>query len=193
MVELKIKLDKGATMPFKANPTDSGYDLVATRVEYNDEYGYIEYGTGVYLDIPTGYEVLIYPRSSISKYDLVQCNSVGVVDQTYNKELIIRFKPTIDYDFAVLLPSHGSLKCGKESDKGYVPFYANIYKVGDKIGQMIMQKKLDYTLKQTEEIVDSGRGCFGSSDAKYNMDYITKPIWKTIKELGDSKEGHSIE
>lgn len=158
--ELLIKLAEGATMPSKANLTDSGYDLVATSVRYDEEYGFLEYGTGVFLQIPEGYEVNLLPRSSISKYDLFMCNAPGKVDESYRKELFFRFKVTVDYEFA-RLDKNDDLCCSREGIP--VPFYPRIYRINEKIGQMEMRKKHVYTLKQVEDVNDEGREGFGST------------------------------
>lgn len=79
-MEIKIKkLDKNAVIPKYSKYGDAGMDLVATSVDYSNEY-YIEYGTGLAIEIPEGYVGYIFPRSSNSKYDLQLCNSVGIID-----------------------------------------------------------------------------------------------------------------
>lgn len=160
--ELLIKLAQGATLPSRANVTDTGYDLTATSIRYDEEYGFLEYGTGVFMHIPEGYEVKVFPRSSISKYDLFLCNGTGIIDETYRKEIFLRFKTTVDYEFAQWLPAHQNLKCGREGIN--TPFYPATYKVGDKIAQFEMKKKDLYTVKLVEDINDGGRGGFGSTD-----------------------------
>ena len=159
--ELLIKLAEGATMPSKANDTDTGYDLTATSVRYDEEYGFLEYGTGVFMHIPLGYEVKVFPRSSISKYDLFLCNATGIIDESYRKEVMLRFKPDYDYDVATL-DANGGLICFRDVtySEGITP---RIYQVGDKIGQFEMKKKDLYVIKQVEDINDEGRGGFGSS------------------------------
>lgn len=163
MVELQIKLAENATMPSKANDTDTGYDLTATSIRYDEEYGFLEYGTGVFMHIPENHDVKVYARSSISKYDLFLCNSVGIIDELYRKEILLRFKVTVDYEYAQYLPMHQSLKCGREGIG--VAFYPNIYKVGDKIGQFEMRKKEYYSVQLANTFEDTLRGGFGSTDA----------------------------
>ena len=158
--ELLIKLADGATMPSKANNTDTGYDLTATSIRYDEEYGFLEYGTGVFMHIPTGYEVKVFPRSSISKYDLFLCNATGIIDESYKKEVMFRFKTTYDYDVATL-DANGGLLCHIEGISYAVT--PTIYQVGDKIGQFEMKKKDLYTIKQVQNINDDGRGGFGST------------------------------
>jgi dUTPase len=165
MVQLKIKLDKGATMPFQANPTDSGYDLVATRVEWDDANSKLIYHTGVYLDIPAGHEVIILPRSSTSNRELFMPHSEGLIDETYKKELLVVYKVvginknTIEW---ATLDELGKLTILVENAK--YPYSPLIYRAGEVCAQMKMQKKLEYTVVPTDEIIDTGRGGFGSSD-----------------------------
>lgn len=86
-MNIKIKkLHPDAKMPFRANPTDAGADLVAVSRDYNIE-GTITYGIGLSFEIPKGYCGLLIPRSSCSKMDLQMPNSVGVIDSDYRGEV----------------------------------------------------------------------------------------------------------
>ena len=78
LVNIK-KLTPEAVIPLYAKVGDAGMDLVATSVDFNNSQ-YIEYGTGLAIEIPKGYVGYIFPRSSNSKYDLQLCNCVGVID-----------------------------------------------------------------------------------------------------------------
>ena len=81
MLEVKFKkLVETAKCPIKAHPTDAGADLTAVSREWNKEYGCWIYGTGIATEIPKGYVGLLFPRSSIRKYTLAQCNCIGVID-----------------------------------------------------------------------------------------------------------------
>lgn len=86
------KLNDKAVLPKRAHPTDAGLDLVATSVEYCN--GYIEYGTGLAVEIPSGNVGLIFPRSSITNKDLILKNSTGVIDASYRGEIKFRFYRT---------------------------------------------------------------------------------------------------
>ena len=76
------KLNPNAIVPAYSKPGDAGLDLTATSKELinNSQYGYLEYGTGLAVEIPEGYVGLIFPRSSISNTGLILSNSVGVID-----------------------------------------------------------------------------------------------------------------
>lgn len=107
-----IKLSSLATIPSKRDG-DIGYDLVAISVTETPDY--IEYDTGIAIQIEKGFTGFLYCRSSISNYDLSLCNSVGVIDPNYKGSLKFRFRRTA--------PS---------------PLNPHIYGIGDKIGQLVI-------------------------------------------------------
>lgn len=137
-VQIK-KLSPEAKIPQKAHPTDSGYDLVATSREM-DRDGNMVFGTGLAIQVEDGYEAQIFPRSSIAKKKLHLVNSVGLIDQNYTGELMLKFKPTVT--------GTGS------------------YSIGDKIAQIVFRKRLDVEFKEVDELgeTDRGEGGFGSTD-----------------------------
>lgn len=185
MVELKIKLDEGATMPFQANPTDSGYDLVATSVEWDDEHARLVYHTGVHLEIPSEYEVIITPRSSTSKMELFMPHSEGLIDESYRKELLVVYK--------VIGINKNAIEWAKMDELGKLtmlvenakyPYSPLIYRAGEAIAQMRMQKKDPYKLVQTDIIEDTGRDGFGSSDRKGLVEKMLDLKKKMIENHG---------
>lgn len=141
-MQVKIKkLNKDAIIPFYAREGDAGLDLVA--IDINETDMYIEYKTGLAIEIPSGYVGLIFPRSSISKYMLMLKNSVGVIDSGYRGEITLRFqKLTLMYeevtDFSKLL-----------------------YKKGDKIGQLIILPYPRIEFVEVNELSLSDRGVAG--------------------------------
>ena len=122
-------------IPKKGNATDAAYDCTAVSVNETDDY--IEYGLGFSLEIPKGFAGFIYPRSSISKYDLILCNSVGVIDSGFRDELKARFKRT------------GS----------------KIYEVGNKVCQLIIAPIYNIEFEQVTELdlQNDRKGGFGST------------------------------
>lgn len=141
-MKVKIKrLDSNAKIPTYANPGDAGMDIYATSMKFTEDY--IEYGTGLSFEVPEGYVMLIFPRSSISNKDLVLTNSVGVLDSGYRGELRFRFKK---------LREHGKLRM-------------DLYNPGDKIGQIMIIPYPTIEFEEVESLSDSVRGVggFGSS------------------------------
>ena len=73
------KLDPNAVIPKRMSAGAIGADIVA--VSMNETSDYIEYGTGLAVEVPEGYGLFLYPRSSISTKTLIMCNGVGVIDR----------------------------------------------------------------------------------------------------------------
>lgn len=155
-MKVKFKrLNENAVMPKKAHPTDAGFDLVATSREI-DEYGNIVYGTGLAVEIPDGYVGLAFPRSSVSKYNLVMANSVGVIDAHFRGEMKFKFKSV----FKVY-------NCAKGIDNLFQDNAGVVYpyNVGDRIAQLIIMPIPEIEFEETEELTatDRGDGGYGST------------------------------
>jgi len=104
----------------------SDFENVANEKRYVS-IDYIEYDTGLIIAPSDSFHSHIFPRSSISKYNLVMANSVAVIDNGYRGTLKIRFKYIMQpKDFSLFL-MQGIVKI--DHDK--------IYKKGDKIGQLV--------------------------------------------------------
>lgn len=113
---------------------------------------YIQYDTCIQLKSPFG--SFIYPRSSLSKYNLLLCNSVGVIDVGYTGNLILRFQYQFQPEDFVNINAYKI-----NTDK--------VYKEGDFVGQIIFspfgeKPNLEYT--ETLEKTERSDGGFGSTD-----------------------------
>lgn len=148
------KLSSEAVVPQKANVSDAGFDLVAIDDGVVDQEGFIQYKTGLSIEPPKGYNTEIWPRSSISKYDLVLANSIGLVDNGYRGELLVRFKPALRFN---------QDKTGAVFATLPVPLKK--YKKGDKIAQLVVSQTVETTLVEVGELGQTSRGTggFGSS------------------------------
>lgn len=139
-MQIKIKkLHNNAVIPQYAKAGDAGMDLVATEV--TDGYGFsVTYGTGLAMEIPEGYVGLVFPRSSIRKYDISLTNCVGVIDSGYRGEIQATFRK----------------EAGIPSKR---------YEVGDKIAQMIILPYPAIEFMEVEELsnTERGTGGFGST------------------------------
>lgn len=135
------KLKKQAVTPSYAKDGDAGLDITAISrdIVITEDYEYIEYGTGLAFEIPVGYVGLLFPRSSISKKDILLSNAVGVIDSGYRGEVSFRFK-RLAWD-------------------------STIYNVGDKIGQLIILPYPQIQLEQAKELSETerGEGGYGST------------------------------
>lgn len=135
-MNVKIKLlSKEAVIPKRGRKGDAGLDITATSV--NETTDYIEYGTDLSIAVPEGYAGMLYPRSSLSNYELILSNHVGVLDSNYRGEIKFRFKKT----------------------------GTKIYNVGDRIGQLVLHKIPEIVFEEVEELDETNRGDrgYGSS------------------------------
>lgn len=137
------KLDPKAKTPSYAKSGDAGMDIVAIDVIYENEY--VSYKTGLAIEIPEGYVGLLFPRSSVSKKELLLCNSVGVIDSGYRGEIEFRYKIV--------------------GNSGIVHGLRDIYSVGDRVGQIIILPYPQITIQETDILSDTerGEGGFGST------------------------------
>ena len=152
---------------------DAGYDLFArenpkisgnpvgknqTLTSTYKSIDYIEYDTKLIVGPADEREIYatVYPRSSVSKYNLALANSVGVVDSGFRDTIKIRFR-------YIMQPEDIIMKEGKilgikiNADK--------IYKKGDKVAQLIWCIHTHPYLNFNDKMQPSDRalGGFGST------------------------------
>jgi dUTP pyrophosphatase len=147
------KLHPDAVIPSYSSAGDAGMDMVAISAEIAADGSYIEYGTGIAVEIPKGYVGLIFARSSISKTSLILANHVGVVDSGYRGEIKFRFKDT---------KMTKTMRMGRQW-KWFAGETA--YEVGNKIGQLMILPYPQIEFVEVDELSDSerGEGGFGST------------------------------
>lgn len=142
MTPLSIKFKKlvsHAEAPSYSREGDAAMDLTAVDMYHDRENEFVEYGTGIAVEIPKGHVGLLFPRSSVSKTSLALANSVGVIDSNYRGEVKLRFRNVADFP--------------KE------------YSVGERIGQLIIVPYPTIELEEVKELTETnrGEGGFGSS------------------------------
>ncbi|MEG2307279.1 MAG: hypothetical protein RSB94_08065 [Erysipelotrichaceae bacterium] len=162
-LQVKIKkLHKDSVIPTYSKQGDAGMDLTAVSCEYDSDDN-ICYDTGLAFEIPEGYVGLIFPRSSLSKQDLLLTNHVGVIDSGYRGSVSFKFKYTkpsydLNEDFEGLDDDkHWRVKLSHSNQKEY--------KVGDRIGQIIIVPYPQVSFVEVDALSDTerGQGGFGSS------------------------------
>lgn len=163
----KIFIKNTLKLNAKDSPFNIGIDVKATSLDvvgkkYDSYYAsidYIEYDTGIFLDsLKRNSEeqnyTLVYPRSSISKKNLILCNSVGLIDPNYRDSIKLRFKYIAQPSDFVSLRETFFIKINEEK----------IYSIGDKIGQLVFVKSLPVSFEYVPELMPSDRfGGFGST------------------------------
>lgn len=164
-VKYYIKNVDGVIVPKRANESDAGYDVIATsgpkitgEVYSGPSYkriDYIEYETNLYIAPDSKFHTDLRARSSISKYNLVLANSVGLIDRGYRNQVLARFK-------YIWNPEDYSIS---DSAIFGIPNISKIYQKGDKICQLVPMEThaIDFTLVKDLDGEDRGGG-FGSTD-----------------------------
>ena len=130
------KLNENAKMPFRGTTGSAGYDLTATAIGLGPVPDTIVYGTGLAVEIPTGYVGLIFPRSSVYKTGMILTNCVGVIDSDYRGEIKAVFR-----------------------------IGDNPYGIGERIMQMIIMPvpEVEYIEVDNLSETDRGTGGYGST------------------------------
>lgn len=132
-VTIKVKrLANDAVLPQMMHIGDAGFDLVSTSKHIEKENGFAEvHGTGLAFEIPQGYGMFIFPRSSCYKNNASMANCVAVIDSNYRGEVHILFKnPTC-------------------------------YKVGERIAQAVILPIPEVTYEEVDSLCESNRGTNG--------------------------------
>lgn len=192
------KVHPNAVLPTYAHPDgeDNGLDLVAVSIEETEDY--IEYDTGVAVEIPKGYCGFLVPNSRCSKKDLVMCNAPGVIDPGYRGTMRARYKnvfhaPTLWQKIAGKLQtySHGVGKLCVNPR----PTHSKAFAVGDVVAQLVIVPAPQIESGWVEELTPSKRdtGGFGSTikkpeeltpeieldeESKKRLNDAWKKVWK---------------
>ena len=167
------KLVPEAKDPIKFHKTDLGFDLYAISKKETDKY--IEYGTGLAFEIPEGFGGFVFPRSSVTKEDLILKNSVGVIDPDYRGEIKFRYSKLIHNLFNFTSYSLYDPKINNfvdipalETKRMINENEISLYDIGDRVGQIIILELPKVYLLESEDLSDTNRGSngYGSTGKK---------------------------
>jgi len=183
-VKIKFKrLDERAVMPAYAHAGDVCMDLTAIDVEYDSSMDCYIYHTGLAFESGANHGMFMFARSSNRNTESYLCNGVGVVDSyLYRGEVVFCYKNRKSLKdvveskkFEIMfekLKTRSKLSLediekaeSVEADIIGNPLAYAPYKVGERIGQMLV---LGYKTVQMEEVeslseTERGEGGFGST------------------------------
>ena len=199
---MKIQVLKNETyqstdnLPKKGTDRATGFDVVVTSAPeiVGDQYengaykriDYIQYKTNLKLAVQKDrqfsnfgytdldYDILAFPRSSVSKYNLVLANCIGLIDADYRGEVLLRFK-------YIWQPEDYRIRTDNLLE-GYVNS-TKLYNKGDKVCQLKVTKveNVEFVLVDELDSTNRGEGGFGSTDTKSTEN--TKQQIKNIADL----------
>jgi dUTPase len=202
---MKIQVLKNETyqstdnLPKKGTDRATGFDVIVTSAPeiVGDQYengaykriDYIQYKTNLKLAVQKDrqfsnfgytdldYDILAFPRSSVSKYNLVLANCIGLIDADYRGEVLLRFK-------YIWQPEDYKIRTDNLLE-GYVNF-TKLYNKGDKVCQLKVTKveNVEFVLVDELDSTNRGDGGFGSTDVKKKDNAMTESKKSTtIEEL----------
>jgi len=134
------RLSEDAVIPTRGSEYAAGYDLYATEDVTIDPGDTVKIGTGLAMEIPSGFFGAVFARSGLAtKQGLRPANCVGVIDSDYRGELIVAL-----FNDSIMLRK---------------------IKKGDRIAQIVILPYLSYLFKEVDELSDTerGEGGFGST------------------------------
>lgn len=145
-MNIKVKrMNKEAKLPTRGSEKAAAYDVYACLPDKNALVTIMPHqtmliGTGLRMAPPEGFYVGVYARSGLSsKEGLRPANCVGVIDEDYRGEYLVAVHNDSEVTRSV--------------------------RHGDRIAQILLQKRYDMDFEEVDELDITGRGVggFGST------------------------------
>lgn len=180
-----VKIHPNAVVPEYAHDGDVGMDLYAVSYNWNEEYDFYEYHTGLKMESLDHTGAFLFPRSSIRKTNCYLANSVGIADiMIYRGEIILCFKDRTSAEmriknagneafFETLTTSSTSeaVNAKKKAEDEMKKRLKNLefapYRdLSKAVGQMVVSEYTKVIFNEVTKLTDTerGEGGFGSTD-----------------------------
>lgn len=161
-------LDEKASIPKRANSSDTGYDLkfIGIKEIIGDV---IFFKTGIAIAPPEGYYYEVVPRSSLSKLPLEMANSIGIIDEHYRGEILVPVRVTHQFmgqDQGRAAFPQGVVKIFGVSPATLTDVANQILIKKPNLFQLILRKREDSEFVVVDKLSETARGDggFGSTD-----------------------------
>lgn len=180
-----VKIHPNAVVPEYAHDGDVGMDLYAVSYNWDEEYDFYEYHTGLKMESLDHTGAFLFPRSSIRKTNCYLANSVGIADiMIYRGEIILCFKDRTSAEmriknagneafFETLTTSSTSeaMNAKKKAEDEMKKRLKNLefapYRdLSKAVGQMVVSEYTKVIFNEVDKLTDTerGEGGFGSTD-----------------------------
>lgn len=143
MIKVKIRNESSNPLPAYQTKGSAGMDVCSNEDVYLEAGMRMAVGTGLYLEIPEGYEVQVRSRSGLAiKNGISVLNSPGTIDSDYRGEV------------GVILTNEGTQDF--------------LISKGDRIAQLVLQPVVKMEFEEVEELneTERGTGGFGHTGTK---------------------------
>ena len=138
---VKVKRSwNGIAVPAYQTPGAAGCDVQASEKKTVPARGIASVGTGHFLEVPSGYECQVRPRSGLAaKHGVTVLNAPGTLDSDYRGELRVILANHSDTDFEI--------------------------EAGDRIAQLVFAPVVQAQFELADELSETKRGSggFGST------------------------------
>jgi dUTP pyrophosphatase len=123
-------------LPKYARDGDAGMDICAAEDDFLAPFNWKAISTGLYVEIPEGYEIQIRSRSGLAfKYGVSVLNSPGTIDSGYRGEIKVILKNSDHRRYEI--------------------------KKGERIAQMVVSEFTKASLTEVSELSETERGVGG--------------------------------
>lgn len=142
-MEIKIINKSGYPLPEYATEGAAGFDIRSMYSYSIEPHDRMVISTGLYFQVPQGYELQIRPRSGlVAKYGITVLNSPGTIDSDYRGEVCVIIYNTSNEMFNV--------------------------EAGDRIAQGVIARYEQAQFKEVDTLdeTDRGSGGFGHTGEK---------------------------
>src|SRR5690625_4684250 len=161
------RLNDDATLPTKAHPTDSGFDLYASEDVIIEPGETVIVPTSIAVELPRGYEAQVRPRSGVTAKTKLRVQ-IGTIDNGYTGEIGV----IVDNDYTDKyndLWQAGYYRTGGEmylNHRVKYPVGTYLIRKGDRIAQLVVQALPEVTAVEIDDFTEDserGEGGFGST------------------------------
>ncbi len=130
---VRVRRLKAVPLPSRQTEGAAGFDLCSADEVTIKAHGFGSVGTGLALEIPSGFEAQVRPRSGLAaKRGIGILNSPGTIDSDYRGEVRVILFNSSDTDFQV--------------------------RPGDRIAQLVFSRLADVELLESDALSDTQRG-----------------------------------
>lgn len=138
-VSVKIKLDDGAKLPKYQTVGAAGMDVHCIEDVRMLPNHVEKVRTGIYVQIPEGYEIQVRPRSGLAAKGIQVVNSPGTIDEDFVGEVCVLLRSPYGVDL----------------------------EAGTRVAQLVLKKvpKIEWEVVNELEETERGGGGFGSTGA----------------------------
>lgn len=139
-VKLRVRYHNTKLEKLKEITVGDAIDVRCAEEVYLERGDFKKLPLGFSMDIPEGYYALLIPRSgTFGKYGIIQTNSVGLIDHSYNGDNDVWKIPVL---------------CMADSSEIHF---------GDRIAQFLIFKKIPVQIEEVDHLGNPDRGGFGST------------------------------